>query len=172
MCATARRPPLILASTSPFRGELLLRLGLKFEQDDPQLDEEPWKAQGLSPEALVSQLAQAKAAAVATQHPDALVLGADQVVSFEGDVLGKPGSFEAAVEQLRRLQGRTHELVTGVALLDGRDGTCRTEVMTHQVTVRSLDSEAIERYVERDSPEQCAGSYKVESLGITLFERL
>jgi len=151
---------------------LLLRLGLDFLQEDPELDEDPWKQRGLSPTELVRQLAQAKAEAVLAHHPGSLVLGADQVVSFDGDILGKPGSRPNAVKQLKRLQGRTHELVTGLALVDGRDGSCRSEVMTHTVTLRALGAQAIERYVEQDRPEHCAGSYKVESLGITLFERL
>jgi len=166
----APHPPLILASSSPARGRLLLRLGIDFLQDDPRLDEEPWKALGLQPRELVAQLAQAKAEAICEHHPGALVLGADQVVSFEGDILGKPGSATAAIEQLQRLQGTSHELITGLALVDGRTGTCRTEVMTHQVRLRTLGQAAIERYVQKDQPEGCAGSYKVESLGITLFE--
>jgi septum formation protein len=163
---------LVLASTSPWRRELLERLGLAFDAVDPELDEDPWKKRGLEPDRLVVALAEAKAQAGAALRPDALVLGSDQVACIDGLILGKPGTTEAACAQLRLLSGRTHRLLTGLALLDARSGSVRTALDVHEVTVRELSDAAIRSYVERDQPLSCAGSYKVESLGIALFERV
>ena len=161
---------LVLASTSVWRGELLARLGLPFDQDDPLLDETPWMERGLPARELTVQLARAKAAAVAARRPGDLVLGADQVVSIDGVILGKPGSRERAIEQLELLSGRTHELVTGLALHDTRTGRVRTALDVHEVTLRPLGRSSIVRYVDREDVTGCAGAYKVEGLGITLFE--
>jgi len=163
---------LVLASTSPWRGELLRRLRLPFEQLDPDLDEAPYKERGLPPEELVRVLATAKARALAAEAPDALIFGADQVVAIDGKVLGKPGSEARAVEQLTFLAGRTHHLVTGVALLDARTGAVECRVDVHRMTMRALSEAAIRDYVRRDDPIACAGSYKVESLGIALFDEM
>jgi septum formation protein len=163
---------LVLASTSPWRGELLQRLGLPFEQADPGVDEDPWKARGLAPEDLVVQLAVAKAEALAGRYPDALIVGGDQVAAIDGTILGKPGTAERAVQQLMTLQGRTHALVTGVAVHDAADGRTRTALDVHRMTMRPLTKAQARGYVDKDDPRACAGSYKVESLGIALFERL
>jgi len=164
--------PLVLASTSPWRGELLARLGLPFVQADPGVDEAPHKALGLSPDALVVRLAVVKAEALADAYPDALILGGDQVACLDDDILGKPGSVDAAVAQLLRLQGRTHELLTGVALHDAAAGTTTTALDRHSMTMRALSESQARRYVETDDPIHCAGSYKVEALGIALFDRV
>jgi MAF protein len=163
---------LVLASTSPWRGDLMRRLGLPFEQMDPDLDEAPHHAEGMAPRVLVMKLAEAKARALASKMPDALILGADQVVCIDGDVLGKPGSPERAFDQLRRLAGRTHELITGTALLDARTGSVHGRVCVHRMTMRRLSDEALRDYIRRDDPVACAGSYKVESLGVALFETM
>jgi len=163
---------LVLASTASWRGDLLRQLGLPFVQADPQLDEQPWKQRGLPPRELVTELARAKARALAASYPDALLLAADQVAVFEGTVLGKPGNAERAVEQLLLLSGRSHELVTGVALHDARSGRDHTTVVVRTLTMRSLSSAAAEEYVRRDCPLQCAGSYRIEALGIALFEHI
>ena len=163
---------IVLASTSPWRGDLLSRLGLPFDQLDPDLDEAPYKARGLSPAALVEELAGAKAQALVAAAPDALILGADQVVSIDGAILGKPGTDARALDQLRVLAGRTHELITGTALLDARTGRVRTHVDVHRMTMRRLSDAALRDYIRRDDPAQCAGSYKVESLGVALFETM
>jgi septum formation protein len=160
---------LVLASTSVWRGELLARLGLAFDQDDPELDETPWMERGLPARELTVALARAKAAAVAARRPGDLVLGADQVVSVAGRILGKPGSRERAIEQLELLSGRTHELVTGLALHDAGTGEVQTAVDVHEVTLRSLPRSSIVRYVDREEVTGCAGAYKVEGLGIALF---
>lgn len=165
-------PPLVLASTSPWRRDLLARLGLPFEAIDPRLDEAPWKDRGLGPEELVVALAIAKAEAGGALRPGSLVIGSDQVACIDGRILGKPGSVERAVEQLQALAGRTHRLVTGVALLDGRSGQVSTALDVHEVTLRALSEEQLRCYVDRDRPLACAGSYKLEGLGIALFERV
>ena len=165
-------PPLVLASTSPWRRELLLRLGLAFEAIDPDLDEQPFKDRGLSPEDLVLMLAAAKAEAGGALRPGALVLGSDQVACIDERILGKPGTAERAAEQLQALAGRTHRLVTGVALLDGRTGRVASALDVHEVTLRPLSDAQIRRYVDLDQPLACAGSYKLEGLGIALFERV
>ncbi len=163
---------LVLASTSPWRGELLTRLGVPFDQLDPELDEAPFKGEGLRPRDLVITLAEAKARALEAAAPGALILGADQVVAIDGDVLGKPGSEDRALAQLRRMAGRTHELITGVVLLDTRTGEVHRRVDVHRMTMRALPDAALRDYVRRDDPLACAGSYKVESLGVALFEKM
>jgi len=165
-------PPLVLASTSRWRAALLERLQLPFTQADPGLDEDPWKARGLAPRQLVTQLAVAKAQAVAAAHPGALVLGGDQVAVLGDTILGKPGTEERARAQLTAMAGREHQLVTGTALVDGRDGTVRTAVEVHTMRLRALTAAQIHAYVARERPLDACGSYYVESLGIALFERL
>ncbi|QDT97075.1 Maf family protein [Gimesia aquarii] len=161
---------LILASTSPYRAEQLRRLGLEFEAQDPQVDESVLKEAGFSPENLAEVLALEKAKQVFQQNPDAIVIGADQLVSFENTILGKPGTKEHAVQQLMSMQGKTHTLITAIAVL-GPD-LIETHLDQTKLKMRSLDQGAIERYVEFDQPLNCAGSYKLESLGITLFEEI
>jgi len=161
---------LVLASTAAWRGELLSQLQLAFIQVDPQLDETPWQDRGLSPADLVVQLACAKARAVATSYPDALVLGADQVAVSGDTILGKPGSPEKAVEQLLMLSGRKHDLITGLALHDARRSHDHTAVVVRTMTMRTITRRLAEDYVRRDGPEHCAGAYRFESLGIALFE--
>ena len=161
---------LILASTAAWRGDLLGQLQVPFIQVDPQLDETPWQERDLAPTDLVVQLACAKARAVATTHPDALVLGADQVAVSGNSILGKPGSPERAVEQLLMLSGRQHDLITGLALHDARLGQDYTAVVVRTLTMRPITRRLAEDYVRRDRPEHCAGAYRFESLGIALFE--
>lgn len=165
-------PPLVLASTSRWRRGLLERLGVPFTCADPGVDEDPWKERGLAPRELVEQLAVAKARAVAERHPGALVLGGDQVACVGDAVLGKPGTVERAEAQLRTMAGRTHELVSGLALLDTRDGSVRALVDVHRMTLRSLSDRQIAEYVRRERPLDAAGSYYIEGLGIALFETL
>jgi MAF protein len=161
---------LVLASTSPFRRELLARLGLAFETASPEIDEtrEPDEP----PQALVRRLAEQKARAVAADFPDALIIGSDQVACLGGQVLGKPGTRERALEQLRQASGREVIFETGLCLYDaGRD---RAEVCceSYRVLFRQLSEAEIAGYVDREQPFGCAGSFKSEGLGITLFERL
>jgi septum formation protein len=160
----------ILASTSPYRRQLLERLGLPFEVEAPGVDEGTVQGLGYAPRRLAEELAAAKAAAVARRHPAALVIGSDQVCALGERIFGKPGTAAAAVEQLSLLSGRTHELLTAVCLRRGEQVLSHTDVA--RLTLRELPLEALGRYVAADRPLDCAGSYKLEQRGIALFERL
>lgn len=162
---------LVLASTSPYRRELLARLAVPFETADPELDEEPWKQKGLSAEDLVTQLALAKALAVAASRSGDHVIGADQVAVLGAEILGKPGTNERAVEQLLRLSGQEHRLVTGVALV-GPQGWSRTALDVQVMRMRPFGRAAAERYVAEEDVRNCAGSYRIEGLGIRLFAQM
>lgn len=161
---------LILASTSRYRRALLEQLGLPFEALPPQYEEEHDLA--LPPEELVVELARRKARSLAATCPDALILGSDQLAELDGAILGKPGTRERAVAQLLRMQGRTHRLLTGVALHDAARGVTETALAVHVMRMRPLTPPQAEAYVRADEPVDCAGSYKVESRGIALFEAM
>ena len=163
---------LILASTSPYRRALLGRLGVPFRVAAPNVDEDVYKAHGWPPHVLALELAVLKAAAVSSAHPGAHVIGSDQVADLDGVMLGKPGTVEAAVDQLRALRGRTHRLTTSVAIFGSEFEEALFHTEETLLTMRSLDDDAIRRYVEVDQPLDCAGSYKIEARGITLFERI
>ncbi len=167
---TRETPALILASTSPYRKALLEQLGLPFQCMAPLFDEECWKDSDLAPVELVTELAQQKALSIAVSHPQAVVVGSDQMAVSEGKLLGKPGSREGAMEQLSALSGKSHELLTAVALCH------KSQVITFlnrtRLSMRNLDLEQIERYVDADEPWDCAGAYKIESRGISLFEEI
>ena len=165
----ATPPRLILASTSAYRKALLERLGLPFTVASPELEETHFP--GEAPEAMALRLAGAKAGAVAGLHPDALVLGSDQVASLDGEPIGKPGSAERARAQLTRASGRAVVFHTAVALVSPR-GTLATHVDQTRVRFRTLSAAEIARYVERDRPLDCAGSFRSEGLGIALFEAI
>lgn len=163
-------PPIVLASTSPFRRELLQRLGLDFtiaspDTDETRLPDEP-------PEDLVVRLAEAKARAVAGLHPDALIIGSDQVACVDGEVLGKPGDKEKAIVQLSRATGKSVVFHTGLCLLNAATGKTQTLCEPFRVHFRQLSRIQIEGYLDRERPFNCAGSFKSEGLGIALFERL
>lgn len=163
-------PPIVLASTSPYRRELLARLGLPFATAAPDADES--RLPGEDPRDLVLRLAEAKARAVAPAHPGALVIGSDQVACIDGEVLGKPGDRERAITQLTRAAGREVVFLTGLCLLDARFGRAETLCEPFRVCFRPLSAEQIAAYVDRERPFNCAGSFKSEGLGIALFERL
>lgn len=162
--------PLVLASTSPFRRELLARLGLPFQTDSPEVDET--RRPDEPPQVLVLRLAEAKARAVAPRHPGALIVGSDQVACIGDEVLGKPGDRQRAIAQLERASGRSVLFQTGLCLLDTADGRAQTLVEPFRVHFRSLTRAQIECYVDREQPFNCAGSFKSEGLGIALFQRL
>ncbi|MBX3462010.1 MAG: septum formation protein Maf [Planctomycetes bacterium] len=162
--------PLLLASTSPYRRALLQRFGLPFEAVAPGVDEDVVKRAGGAPATIVRELARRKAQAVAAGRPGAVVIGSDQAVAVDGAVLDKPGSAAKAVAQLEHLQGRDHELLTAVAIV--HPGGVVEFVDAARLWMRALSREAIARYVAAEQPFDCAGSYKVEGLGITLFERI
>jgi septum formation protein len=160
---------LILASSSPFRRELLARLMIPFEVVVPDVDESP--RAGESPAQLVERLAIAKARAVAASHPDALVIGSDQVAVHGKDIVGKPLTHERAVTQLRAASGRAITLYTGLALVNSATGRVQSEVVPYRVLFRSLTDAQIENYLRKEQPYHCAGSVKSEGLGIALLER-
>ncbi|NVZ11348.1 septum formation inhibitor Maf [Allochromatium humboldtianum] len=162
--------PLILASTSPYRRALLERLGLPFSTAAPDVDERPHP--GESPSELVRRLAEAKARAVAENHPDALIIGSDQVACLDDAILGKPGDHQTAMAQLERASGRCALFQTGLCVLDTRSGQAQTLVEPFRVHFRVLSRARIQGYLERERPYDCAGSFKSEGLGIALFERL
>lgn len=161
---------LVLASTSPYRRELLGRLGLPFETANPQTDETP--APGESPEATALRLSEAKARAVATAFPAALIIGSDQVAVMDGRVFGKPGGHDAAVEQLQQLRGRTVNFYTGLCLLNARTGHTHVRGVPTLVTFRDLSDDEIENYLRREQPYNCAGAAKSEGLGIALLKSM
>ena len=161
-------PPIILASTSRYRRELLARLQLPFTARSPDVVEDA--IAGEAPAAMAARLALAKAASVAAAN--AIVIGSDQVASLDGQVLRKPGSAEVAVAQLRLTQGRTVVFNTAVAIIATGSGTTLRHVDRTEVLFRRLDDAALERYVRLESPLDCAGSFKSEGLGVALFERI
>lgn len=162
---------LILASTSPYRLQLLRQLGLPFQVASPLFKETI--DQEIAPGLQVKHLSSQKAKSLGERYPDALIIGADQVfVDGRGKVLGKPGSVEGAMAQLREMSGRTHTFYTGVTVLDSRSGEALTDVVTFDVTMKKLSREQIKRYVERENPIDCAGSFKIEGLGIALMESM
>jgi MAF protein len=163
-------PDIVLGSTSPFRRALLDKLGVDFTVDAPETDELP--IPGESPTALVERLAEAKARDVGRRHPDSLVVGSDQVACIAGEILGKPGHRQAAIEQLSASSGNTVIFYTGLCLLNTASGRSQTIVEPFAVRFRQLSTSQIVNYVDRERPFNCAGSFKSEGLGITLFESL
>ena len=163
-------PPLILASTSRYRQELLQRLHLPFEVMASAVDETA--APGEAPAALAQRLALAKAQAVAALRPEAIVIGSDQVADLDGEPIGKPGTHERAVAQLQRMRGRRVVFHTAVAVVHAERGFA--EVLLAPVTVRfrTLGDDEIEHYLRTEQPYDCAGSAKCETLGIALLEAI
>ncbi len=166
--------PIVLASTSRYRRELLERLGIPFEAKAPALDEAREKEElgRVSPEALVRHLARRKAESLAAACPRALIIGSDQAVDFEGEALGKPGTEEAAIRELLRLSGRTHRLLTAVAIHDAAARRTEEALDVHEVELRPIAEAEARAYVARERPLDCAGGLKVEGLGIALLSRL
>lgn len=162
----------VLASTSRYRRELLARLLPDFAVDAPDVDETP--IAGESPRDLAIRLASAKAQAVAARHPDAIIIGSDQVAELDGIALGKPGSVEAARAQLAASSGHTVSFHTALCVFDTRSNAMveRFAIDCTQVVFRTLDAATIARYIDVEKPLDCAGSFKAESLGIALFERI
>lgn len=161
-------PPLLLASSSAYRRELLARLGLPFVCQSPDIDES--QRSGETARALVERLAREKALALADSHPAHLIIGSDQVAVLGERILGKPHTFEKAREQLLAASGATVTFLTGLALLNSRTGTCQVDCVPFIVTLRQLDPERIERYLRAEQPYDCAGSFKAEGLGVSLFQ--
>lgn len=161
---------LVLASTSIYRNELLRRLQLPFETAAPNVEESPQP--GESARETSVRLAQEKARAVAARHPDALIIGSDQVALLEGQQLGKPLNHDNAVMQLRAMRGKTTCFYTAVTLLNSKTGNMQTEVAENRVTLRDLSDAEIEDYLRKEQPYHCAGSAKSEGLGIALISSI
>lgn len=172
--STTSRPSasrsLILGSTSRYRRELLSRLGMPFDAVPPDVDETPQP--GEKPADLALRLAIAKARDVARRHPQAVVIGSDQVADLAGEPLGKPGNHERAVAQLRRMRGQTVVFQTALAVVCASTGFEQSDIAAVSVVFRDLSDDEIEHYLRREQPYDCAGSAKSEGLGIALLERI
>jgi len=161
--------PLILASSSPYRRELLSRLCLPFSVAPPHLDET--RNAGETPQDLVRRLAQQKAQALAQTHPQHLIIGSDQVAVLGDTILGKPHTMQNAISQLQAASGRQVDFLTGLALFNSASGRLQVDCVPFSVQFRVLDDGLIRRYLEREQPFDCAGSFKSEGLGISLFRK-
>ncbi|QIE88770.1 septum formation inhibitor Maf [Pseudomonas nitroreducens] len=159
--------PLILASSSPYRRELLQRLRLPFECASPDVDETPLP--GESAEQLVRRLAESKARTLAQQYPNHLIIGSDQAAVNGSRILGKPHTIERATEQLKDASGKSVSFVTGLCLLNSQSGGAQVDCVPFTVHFRDLDEARIRRYLEIEQPFDCAGSFKAEGLGVSLF---
>lgn len=160
---------LVLATGSPYKRRLMERLGIDFETQPADVDET--SLEGEAPEATARRLARAKAQAVGRARPEAWVLGADQVIALQGHRLGKPGSVDGARRQLAQLSGKSHRLITAIALRTPA-GEVLEDAVEYQMQMRALRDDEIARYVAEDNPTDCAGSYKIEAGGIRLFRTL
>ncbi|WP_019342478.1 Maf family protein [Stutzerimonas stutzeri] len=158
---------LLLASSSPYRREQLSRLHLKFDCGAPEIDETA--RAGERPEQLVRRLALEKAQALASTHQQHLIIGSDQVAVLGERILGKPYTFERAKQQLQACSGKSVSFLTGLALLDSHTGTTQVDCVRFTVHFRALSDQQIERYLQAEQPFDCAGSFKAEGLGISLF---
>ena len=164
------KPRLILASSSPYRASLLQQLQLDFECISSDIDESP-KAEESSHDTAL-RLAREKARHIARQQPDSLVIGSDQVASLEGSPLGKPLTHDKARQQLTQCSGKTVRFYTGLSVINSQTGTEHSLCEHFDVQFRQLSPQQIENYLQREKPYDCAGAFKVEGLGITLFESL
>jgi septum formation protein len=162
--------PLVLASTSIYRSELLSTLQIPFQTAAPDVDETPLS--GESAEQTSWRLAQIKAQVVAKRFPDALIIGSDQVALLEGQQIGKPLNHDNAVRQLRSMRGKTVTFYTALSLLNAATGDMQTDVAITKVGFRDLSDDEIERYLKKEQPYHCAGSAKSEGLGIALISRI
>ena len=166
--APSRR--IVLGSSSPYRRELLSRLKVPFETDLPHVDETP--RAGETPRQIALRLALEKARAVAGKHPDAAVIGSDQVADLDGEPIGKPGNHERAVEQLMRMSGKVVTFHTAVAVVCAATGFEQVDLAPVRVTFRELDGDEIESYLRAEQPYDCAGSARSEGLGIAILESI
>ncbi len=168
--ASLSSPPLILASTSRYRAGLLKRLGYPFEQMAPDCDETPLPNE--QPLDLVQRLAVVKAQSIAARHPDAVVIGSDQVADFNGTIIGKPHDHKDAIAQLNAISGQRLVFQTGLCMTRASDQLQHACVVATEVQFRRLDAAAIERYLQADKPYDCACSFKSESLGSAIVESM
>ena len=162
-------PTLVLGSSSPFRKMLLERLMVPFTTANPDIDETPLANE--SPIELVERLAIEKAQEIAKTHPDSLIIGSDQVAMHGPEIVGKPHTYERAVEQLNAASGKKIELFTGLALINSKTSKVQSEVVPFTVHFKELSDYVIDRYLRKEQPYNCAGSVKSEGLGVALFNR-
>ena len=161
---------LILGSSSPFRADLLNKLGLNFIASSPDIDESALNDE--TADQLVQRLSEQKALKIAESHPDALIIGSDQVALLDGEILGKPRNHDNAVKQLTAASGKTVRFLTGLALLNSKTNQLQSLVETFEVSFKTLSASQIEFYLQQEKPYQCAGSFKSEGFGISLFSKL
>lgn len=162
---------LILASTSPYRKALLEKLGVDFTCENPGVDEDSFKHSVKEPKKLVQVLAREKAKTVWQKNQDAFVIGGDQLAEIDSEILGKPGTPEMALIQLEKMSGKTHQLLTALHIM-GPGHFDQAHLNVTQLKMRALNSTEIQRYIAKDSPLDCAGSYKIEEAGINLFSEI
>ncbi len=160
---------LVLASTSPFRKQLMDKLHLDYETASPDIDETPRANESI--EDMVKRLSLSKAQAVAAEYPDALIIGSDQSAVLNGEILHKPGNFENAARQLSHASGQKVVFQTGLCLYNSRTKKSQTACVPYTVVFKHLDAQQIAHYLKIEEPYNCAGSFKSEALGIALFER-
>lgn len=161
---------LVLASSSPYRGQLLAKLGMPFKQDSPDINETPLENE--TAEDLVQRLASEKARELANKHPASLIIGSDQVACFENRIIGKPGNHENAHAQLKSFSGQSVEFCTGLCLLNSETQESQINLARFRVHFRELTASRIDAYLHKEQPYDCAGSFKSEGLGIALFSKL
>ena len=161
---------LVLGSSSPFRKALLEKLDLSFDCDSPDIDETPLKNE--HPRDMVVRLAKEKANAIAERHPQAIIIASDQCATLDGQIIGKPGNHDAAVEQLTNASGRAVTFYTSLCVYNAGTNQYQETVEPFYVYFRELSETQIENYLKKEEPYNCAGSFKSEGLGISLFERL
>lgn len=162
--------PILLASSSLYRRELLSRLGLAFEYASPDIDESPLSNE--TPDDLVARLSAAKAKALSAEYSQHLIIGSDQVAVLDNQIIGKPHNYERAFEQLSAASGKEAIFKTGLCLLDARTGQAQVSVEEFKVHFRQLSDQQIHHYLTYEQPYDCAGSFKCEGLGIALFKEL
>ena len=161
---------LVLGSSSPYRKALLEKLDLSFDCDSPDIDETPLKDE--HPKDMVARLAKAKAQAIAERHPQSIIIASDQCATLDGNIIGKPGDFENAFAQLRNASGRTVTFYTSLCVFNAGTNQYQETFEPFYVYFRELTDKQIENYLKKEEPYNCAGSFKSEGLGISLFERL
>ncbi|WP_028301166.1 Maf family protein [Oceanospirillum beijerinckii] len=161
---------LVLGSSSRYRKQLLDKLGIPFIQDSPDIDETPQADENAA--ALVERLAIDKAKALADKHPNSLIIGSDQVATFSGRIIGKPHTKDNAKSQLMQFSGQSVTFLTGLCLYNSQTGGHQSLVEPFNVHFKELTERQVERYIEQEQPLDCAGSFKSEGLGITLFSQL
>ena len=161
---------LVLASTSPFRQQILRKLNIEFDTASPDVNED--RLNNETPQQLVSRLSEAKAKAVANHYPDALIIGSDQIAVLDNEILGKPLNHENAKQQLTRASSKQITFYTGLCLFNSATGNSQVRCVPFKVFFRKLTDRQIEHYLQTEKPYNCAGSFKSEGFGISLFEKL